>query len=308
MVWYWISFGLLALAFLAGPILLRNLALKNPQVEITKDIKKRANFTMIKLIIFYEVCDLFYMSCFINSLAWKYIFGCIILVVIFVNLATAFSFPKDKRTGLDKYGMVQDFLVGIGLTIYLIYIIPDTSVQEIVIPMVAAVYGGLITLVGVSWTIKKSDKDRKEDETKKSRPIFSYNILRKEPTFGDVIQKICLSDTLEKGAYSCEAIVELENSNLSMFEIKRVYHDHTWVGFEGNKVVLPGAKCLLTFVFSDSPDKLVLEIEDILNNKYYYQLKALFLNAKSSSGKMLHTIREINQLTINEVKELTKKK
>ena len=60
--------------------------------------------------------------------------------------------------------MVFDFVLGVGLSIYLIYIIPNEGLQNIIIPIVSAVYGGLLTLVGVAWTIKKSDSDRKQEE------------------------------------------------------------------------------------------------------------------------------------------------
>ncbi len=305
MIGYWISFSVLALAFLVGPLYMRHIAFKNPTVEITPKVRKHANWFTIKLIVFYELCDLFYMSCFIDNIVCKYIFGGAAMIIIFVNLSAAFTFPKDKRSFIEKFGMIQDFIVGIGFTIYLIYIISDENIKEIVIPIIAAVYGGLITLVGVSWTFKKSDKDRREDEIKKSRPIFSYNMLRKEPTVENVVQKLCMSDTLEKDIYACEVFVELENSNLSMFEIKRIHHDNNWVVCEGNTVVLPGDKCLLNFRFSNNPQYIILETEDILKIKYYFQLKVLNIpGAKSSSGKLLHTVREIKQLAAEEMMAL----
>ena len=54
-------------------------------------------------------------------------------------------------------------IIGVGLSVYLIYIIPNKDLQAIVIPIVSAVYGGLITLVGVAWTIKDTNDKRKED-------------------------------------------------------------------------------------------------------------------------------------------------
>ena len=306
MIGFWISFIALAVALPLGILFMRYYSLKTANVEITHKIKTHANWVAFKLIVFYELCDLFYMSCFTQSIHWIFIFGGAVMIIIFVNLCAAFTFPKDKRSFMEKYGMIQDFLFGIGITIYLIYLIPDANLKEIVIPTVAAVYGGLITLVGVSWTFKKSDKDRREDEKKKSRPIFSYHMLRKEPTLDIVVQQICISDTLEKGDYSCDASVELENSNLSMFEIKRIHHDNHWVGFEGNKVVLPGAKCLLHFKFSNNPRSIILEVEDILTNKYYFQLKVLSIGTKSSSGRDYHTIREINQISTEEMNKLIK--
>lgn len=71
-----------------------------------------------------------------------------------MDLAQSFSYPSNK-TSLNKWVMLQNFLIGIGLSIYLIYIIPNNDVRTITIPIVAAVYGGFITLIGVAWTIKK---------------------------------------------------------------------------------------------------------------------------------------------------------
>ncbi len=299
MVGHWVLFGIIAVTFLGGILYLRSIALKNPGIEKTPKVIKHANFVTAKLIFFYWSCDLFYMSCFIDNLVCKFIFGGIAMIIIFMNLTDAFIAPKDKRSGFEKYGMLQDFLIGVGLTIYLIYIIPNSDIKEVVIPTVAAVYGGLITLVGVAWTIKKSDKDRKEDEEKKVRPIFSYNMLRKEPLLETVVQKICMSDVLEKDLYTCEAFVELENSEFSMFEIKRIHHDNSWVAVEGNKIVLPGAKCLLNFRFSDNLEFIFLEVEDILKKPHYFQLKVLNIGIKSSSGKLFHTVREINEIDKN---------
>jgi hypothetical protein len=106
-----------------------------------------------------------------------------------------------------------------------------------------------------------------------------------------------MSDTSEEVQSECDVYVELENSNLSSFEIKRIYHDGNWVIVEGNTTVLPSSKCLLNFRFFDKPTSLFLEVEDILGNKYYYQLFALFLGVKSSNGMALHTVREIKYIS-----------
>lgn len=305
MIGYWVSFGLIAILIPIGIFTFIGWGATKMDPKPTKEQYARAGARGFYYTFFYWLCDLFYMACFINNLICKYIFGGLILVIIFVNLARAFTSPQEKKT-FNRIGMVQDFLVGTGLTIYLIYIVPNEEIRTIVIAVIAAVYGGFIGLVGVGWTIRKSDKDRKEDETKKVRPIFSYNMLRREPTLDIVVQKICLTDSLEKDKYKCEANVELENSNLSPFEIKRIHHDNVWVGVEGNKMVLPGAKCLLNFRFTDNPEHLFLEIEDLLRNKHYYQLKILFLGTTSSSGKLLHTVREISEISESVMNKLIK--
>jgi hypothetical protein len=48
--------------------------------------------------------------------------------------------------------------------------------QTIVTTIIAAVYGGLLTLVGVAWTIQRQNQEKKNEEIKKFRPVLSvYN-------------------------------------------------------------------------------------------------------------------------------------
>ena len=150
-------------------------------------------------------------------------------------------------------------------------------IKDVIIPIVAAMLGGAVTLVGVAWTIKKTDKNRKEDEIKKARPLFSFHGLRQVPQLDPIMQHVCISDSSEPNNYKNDVYVELENSNLSSFEIKRIYHDGNWVGVEGNTVVLPNARCILNFRFSDDFDHLFLEVEDILSNKHFYLGNNIFV-------------------------------
>jgi len=296
MIGYWISFGLLFPFILFAVPYSKIQSVKMFKIKMTPEMDKVANMRVIIMILYLWLWNFFYMAMFTNNMVCKYIFGGLIMIIIFMDLGNAMSYPRH-RNWLERWLMVQDFIVGIVLTVYLIYIIPNADVKEIVIPIVAAVYGGLLTLVGVVLTIKKSDKDRREDEIKKAKPMFAYNMLRQEPKLDVVMQRVCMSDTSEEVQSECDVYVELENSNLSSFEIKRIYHDGNWVIVEGNTTVLPSSKCLLNFRFSDKPTSLFLEVEDILGNKYYYQLFALFLGVKSSNGMALHTVREIKYIS-----------
>ena len=180
--------------------------------------------------------------------------------------------------------------------------------KDVVLPLFAAIIGGSITLVGVAWTIRKSDKNRKEDEIKKARPLFSFHGLRQIPQLDSVMQHVCISDSEEPDKYKCDVYVELENSHLSSFEIKRIFHDNSWVGVEGNTIVLPGARCILNFRFADDLDHLFLEVEDALCNKYYYQLFVLYLGCCAREDKLLHTVREIKRIEKKDMEKLMKEK
>lgn len=303
---HWILFSLLIpFIFIASIIFLAYLWKRNPP---TKEQKKISSLNCLKYILFYWLLDLFYMAWFNDWIVWEFIFGGLIIVIIFYNLSAGFTSSK-KRSGLENAGFIQDFIIGVGLTIYLLYIIPDPSLQEIMVPLISAIYGGLITLVGVAWTIKKSDKNKRDNEVKKAEPLFSFSMLYTEPKADDY-KKLCISSYEININYECEAYFVLENSNQSAFEMKSIYHDGKKYELEGNTRMIPASpndECLVSFLFS-SPNDIYLEIEDILGNIFYYQIKVLCkFNKLSSNRKYLYTVREIKKidiLTLNkEVKE-----
>lgn len=166
-MWYeWLIFGAV---FLLIPIAVANLKLiAEKKINPTEDQKKNASLLCGFLILFYWLCDLFYMAFILDNLALKFIFGGLVMAIIFYNLSKAFV----SRAPTFKWGLIQDFIVGVGMSVYLIYIIPNTDLQNVLIPIVSAVYGGLITLVGVAWTIKETRKDLEKNDALNAKPFF----------------------------------------------------------------------------------------------------------------------------------------
>ncbi len=306
MIGYWISFTLIAILIPIGLASIK--AWGEKHFNYTDEQKKNASINLFKYWMFYWLCDLFYMSCFLDNLICKFVFGCLIMVIVLMNVC--FSFVSSNcKTALQKIGLLQDFLVGIGLTVYLIYLIPEKELQTIILTIVAAVYGGLITLVGVAWTIKKSDKDRKEDEIKHEKPYFSFN-----PQFHEIplngSEKACFPPIEGEHKYKSEVLVQLENSDKTTFILKKLYHDGKWFELEGNFTALPSGKCFLSFYF-DSPLDIVLAVQDTLGNEYFYTLyvlKVALVNdvELSSSGRFSHTLREIREISKDELSRLVK--
>ena len=99
------------------------------------------------------------MSIFNDWLIGKFVFGILAIIIIFINSADVFLHGVKSY----KFFLVVELLIGLGLSAYLIYIIPDDKMQTIVLSIAAALIGGLFTLLGVAWTIKQSEKDRKSD-------------------------------------------------------------------------------------------------------------------------------------------------
>ena len=125
------------------------------------------DFTKAKIqyVLFYWLADAFYISVCTNWDIGKFVFGGIALLILLYSVASSFLSQKIKY----KWMLIHDFVITIALTVYLIYIIPDASMQNVVLVLVSAIYGGFIALVGVAWTIK--DGQQREAESKRLEKI-----------------------------------------------------------------------------------------------------------------------------------------
>lgn len=296
MIGYWISFALIALLIPIGLASIKIWGEKH--FKFTEEQKKNASINLFKYWIFFRLLDLFYMAFFLDNLICKFVFGCLIMVIILLSVCSSFV-SSNRKTVFQKFCLLLDFIVGIGMTVYLIYLIPEKELQTIILTIVAALYGGLITLVGVAWTVKKSDKDRKEEEINRAKPCFSFNPYPRDGIIKG-IDKFCFSSLEGETRYKREVKVQLENSNKSPFILKKIFHDDKWFDLEGNTTILPSGKCLLSFAFN-SPSNIFLSIEDMIGNKYSYALNVLPMSrfaeatALKASNRTLHTVTEIKE-------------
>lgn len=165
---------------------------------------------------FYWLADALYISIFSHSLLWQFITGGLCMVIIFTNLSNLVI----SRKVVSKVAMLHDFVAGIAITIYLIYIIPNPSLQNIVLIIASALFGGLITLVGVAWTIK--DGHRREAESKRLEKIpyleieFGKWMLKEER--GSDLPDLWLTITRSEND-SCSSLgtsLEIHNIGLGM--------------------------------------------------------------------------------------------
>lgn len=131
-----------------------------------------------------------------NNCFWTTIIcGTLAVTIVFYNLVLAFFNIVESL----RIWLVLELLFGMGIAIYLIYIIPNDTLQSIIVAIVAAVFGGLFTLIGVAWTFKKGDIDRKEDERKKNIPYMKvvYGIKESSEVCAHIYEGLDLSNTKE---------------------------------------------------------------------------------------------------------------
>lgn len=179
------------------------------------------------------------------------------------------------------------------LITYLIYVIPEefASLQSIITTIVAAVLGGTITLAGVAWTIKKTEKDRRKDELDKAAPIFTdmstnfYSYKDKPDIITDII-KICFNSEHENWNNE-SGYAAFQNSDNSCFYIESILlPDGKTIFPEGGKVVLKNKIFLLQINVSKFHlfHYLILITADKFHNKFYYKMK--FKREKISGNKI----------------------
>ena len=174
--WWWAIFVLVALFLPIFVFGMRSL-LKKVKEHTENQIKTSLKVCW-KYVGFYWLMDLFYMAIFNywtadekSQTLWltlQFVFGGLAMAYIFYNLARAFLSNAQKHW----WGLLQDFLWGVAITVYLIFLIPNDALQTIVLSITAAVYGGLLTLVGVAWTIKDNSEKIKQERKLSIKPYL----------------------------------------------------------------------------------------------------------------------------------------
>lgn len=254
--------------------------------ELTKEEKQKISINVVKYILLYWLFDLTYMGIF-NGWVWTtFICGTLAVTFVLYNLALAFFNVVESLKGW----LLLELLFGMGTAIYLIYMIPNESLQSIIVTIVAAVFGGLFTLIGVAWTIKKGDIDRKEDERKKNIPYMKVvhgikessevcahiykgldlsNIKELEKVDGNTVYFITIQDCIMKNISESNIILQ------GMFFDEKRYDFTDPVILEkgevcnirttGNhSIVVPNLESMLNLIVKDTMDN-VYSIECKLN-------------------------------------------
>lgn len=273
-MWYkWLIFSVV---FLLIPIGIASFKIwGQKRIKLTEEQKKRGSRTCFFLMLFYWLCDLFYMAFILDSLALKFIFGGLIMIIIFYNLSKAFINGKPQL----KWGLVQDFVVGVVLSIYLIYIIPDTDLKAVVISIISAIYGGLLTLVGVAWTIRHSIAERNHLEEERATPYLQAKSV--SPSTQDAIKEIELGESY----FPIKKQSIISNVGLEPCFFKGVFFRGVFVE-RAPAVLAPNDWILLklNFELSENPsEELKLIVCDRLLN-YYSFSTTLYENYISAIG------------------------
>lgn len=229
---------------------------------------KDATVNFIKHTIQLWLYDLLYLSIFNEWSIATYIFGIIAMVIIFYNLTKAFIQGVQSLQLL----LVFDFIFGVGLSIYLMYSIQNEILQSIVVNIVAAVYGGILTLVGVAWTIKKSEDDKKENLRLNSKPwLFVHRSVpwekRRDYT---KYYFACLDDVGKEARHFCV----LKNTDNGIAILKRIISEqYDYYPLNDSIIDKKGVvDIMVQFKADDNKQDIRIVVEDVLGYEYVYKI------------------------------------
>lgn len=264
--WMWVIFGIVALCIPTFFLSLLMFHIKNDHPS--EEAKQKSSLNIMKSILLYWFIDLLYMSIFNGWLIPTFIFGILSIVIIFFNLINAFlNGAKSLR-----FFIVLEMILALIMSGYLIFIIPNDSLQEIVLTITAALYGGVLTLVGVAWTIKKGDEDKKESYKLTLKPWLFF--LRQRITPEDrtnnpscVFTTSGLSETKERN------LCVLKNTDNGIAILKKIATKNYEYFPVGDAVL--DKNCIfnvyICFDDEDTQEDMRLVVEDVLHNEYVYK-------------------------------------
>jgi len=296
--WFWAAFIIVGICVPGTLFSFRNVIIQDKSIH--PKLIKVSSKTYWKYTCFYWLIDLFYMAIFnywieiaknhiqLKWLVSQFVFGGLAMVFIFYNLARAFLSDSKKHW----LALLHDFIFGIAITVYLIFLIPSVSnLQNIVLTIVAAVYSGLLTLVGVAWTIKDSDTKRREEERRKHIPYVriahnerssveaTINTINDLDSF-DRIGQEKQNDISEHSFFFVRRIFfSLKNISSDNVVLHGILIDENYYDFESTVLIEKASVCHINIgqsviKFANKIESMHLILSDVLTN--YYKIACTF--------------------------------
>jgi hypothetical protein len=238
--------------------------------NFTEEQKKAATTKLGIAMLSIWYADFAFVCMFMNWLVAFFILAGLYLIKMVYNVASVLVNRKDPKA-YPNFLIVGDFVLSFLLMILLIYKIPNQSLQTIVTALAAALIGGLLTLLGVIMTIKKSDKDRKEERLNQIKPFFYYTPYFDGPEYHNS-KKTNHDKQFQIGAKHTHGVAlgRFVNSDKVEFLLKSILIGDQEILCSFDPAISKGELfeiCLLSEEKVEAPSEYTLKIEDIDKNE-----------------------------------------
>ncbi len=220
---------------------------------------------------------------------------CIALPIITIFISKTVGESSKSKAALYASIFVLVTLGLIGVSYILHKLNSGINGYQIFATLFASVLGGGVTLLGVAWTIKQTEKTRNEEQIQFAKPVFAIRSANNDDA--NFIRTKCYAS--KNGEYNNGCFFYIENANINSFRLIKVKHDNDWYIFEGYTQFIPNDKMLIGFRFNlETGIKLV--VVDQIGIEHFYELKMEpILNEYLRNNK-----RDISKaFTIIEIKE-----
>lgn len=236
----------------------------------------------------------------------------IVALTVFINIIFKFGIKTDNFAQLALF--IVSVITLMALLVSTLYFwfwdayAPDIFAS--IMGVFAGLLGGVLTLTGVAWTIKRQEETRREDIAKREEERKQEEIAKAKPFIAPVYVDdpnniSCDSGfTLninenQKGEIKLLAVIE--NSDNANFSIKAFWYDGKWIVSDLNNYVLKNKKIqIMAFVNKwseqwEKPNVCYLKVADVLSNIYYFRLIYDF-----DVKKKVIYLRDIQEITKEE--------
>lgn len=300
LVWKWIIIGFIAVY--APLFFFSLLAFDLSHNQRSSDEKQKASLNTCKNIVLYWLFDLFFLSIVNDWLVPMFVFGIMALIIVAINLSDAFlNGAKSLR-----FFIALELVLSLVASVFLIYKIPNCTVQNIVLTISSALIGGILTLLGVAWTIKDTndkrkedlqrvENERKEEERLKYKPYANFYAGKHDGELSDIKVAQWLNGTSAISRSKTELLVTENKINNCCFANTDFSHFYVWglkingssTNFASARLIRKDRYFLLNFakkpIYTEKPiSQISLILEDLLENLYELPL-AFQIESKDNS-------------------------
>ena len=165
----------------------------------------------------------------------------------------------------------------IGAPFLLLYAgVEKETLNTIIIPIYAAAIGGIMTLVGVAWTIRREDSIRKEEKINASRPFWSIIDGTDERIIDSNRHIYSYSISLEYNSKTPHLNANFVNSDKTEFLLKKIRIGEQDYITDNNQLISKGMPFMITIYYGEHVDlqkkDILLYVVDIDYNERIYRL------------------------------------